>query len=399
MSKHKLTIIVALLSTIGPFTIDTYLPSFPSIEATYHVSRAMLSQSLAVYLLAFAISTLFWGPLSDRIGRKKVVLVAMVLYTLASIGCALAESYSMFLLSRMAQGLAASGTMVIGRLMIRDTFDPQGAQRAMAQVMMLFAIAPAIAPIIGGLLHDFMGWQSVFYFLAAYGLVSTLLVKFLVQETLPVENRQSFHPRHVLRMYMQTLQHPRFLLLTSCIATSFAGFFLYIVGSPIVVFDFLGLGSTSFHWMFVPMVAGMIAGSSLSARLAYRWSQHAIVKLTLSILAVASLLNIAQALYLEVMLLTVMIPLVLYAFGVALGMSVLTVMALDCFPKNRGAASSTQGFSQMMLYACVASLIVPALAAQPLHFALGQAGFMLIAVLCWIGLSFVGADKVSDAAP
>ena len=148
-TRH-LTLIAALLAMIGPFSIDAYLPSFPAIEMEFGVSRTMLSQSLGIYLLAFGISTLFWGPVADRFGRRLVIVVSMALYTLGSIGCALASNFEVFMLLRVAQGLAASGGFIAGRAMIRDAHDAEGAHRAMSQVMLLFALAPAVAPILGG---------------------------------------------------------------------------------------------------------------------------------------------------------------------------------------------------------------------------------------------------------
>ena len=160
--------IAALLAMLGPFTIDTYLPSFPDIEATFHIERAILAQSLGVYLAAFAISTLFWGPLADRIGRRSVIVISVSLYIIASIGCALADSIHSLLFLRVMQGLAASGGLIAGRAMIRDAHDARTAQQAMAQVMLLFALAPAVAPMLGGWLQLHFGWRSVFWFLALF---------------------------------------------------------------------------------------------------------------------------------------------------------------------------------------------------------------------------------------
>ena len=206
---RRLTIVAAMLSMIGPFSIDTYLPSFPDIELAFGVSRAVLSQSIAVYLVAFAFSTLVWGPLADRFGRRLVILASMVLYTLGSIACALAESMEVFLLMRIVQGLAASGGFIASRAMIRDAHDAKSAQHAMAQVMLLFALAPAIAPILGGWLHDQLGWRSVFWFLSIFGSLLVLMGMF-IQETLVEEHRRSIHPSAVLRVYVEALLHKRF---------------------------------------------------------------------------------------------------------------------------------------------------------------------------------------------
>lgn len=371
------------MTMIGPFTIDSYLPSFPDIEAEFNISRALLSQSLSAYLVAFAISTLILGPLADRLGRRHVIFGSLLFYIAASIGCALSTDYNTFLIFRLLQGAAAGGGLVAGRAMIRDVYSPQDAHRAMSRVMMLFAVAPAIAPIIGGWLHDLFGWHSVFYFLAIYASAVFFLVYFYLAETLAPDQRQSFHPIKVARVYGRTLVHPRFLLLVFVVASSFGGMFLYIAGAPTVMFDFLKLDSGDFGLMFVPIVIGLILGSGLSGRLAHRWPIERTVKLALALLVVAALLNVAQSFWITTMISTTVIPLALYACGMGIAMPALTVMTLDCFPNNRGTASALQGFVQMMGNALIASLAVPLLSFQPSYLAMGQLVLLACALLLW----------------
>lgn len=380
--KH-LTLIVALLTMIGPFTIDTYLPSFPAIEAEFAVSRALLSQSLAFYLAAFAISTLVWGPLSDRLGRRAVVVSTLLLYLLASLGCAMAGDYGSFLFFRLLQGVAAGGGLAAGRTMIRDVHSPQDAQRAMSRVMMLFALAPAVAPVIGGWLEDAFGWHSVFYFLALYSALMLVLVLLRIPETLPTSMRQSFHPLSVVRVYGRTLIHRRFQSLVFMLACYFGGMFLYIAGAPTVVFDFLKLGVDDFAVLFVPLVGGLICGAWLSGRLAHRWHVERTITLALTLMTVGAVLNTAQALYLSPLLVTTIIPLVFYTTGIGIAMPAMTVLSLDCFPHNRGAASAVQGFIQMMGNALIASLAVPLLGHRPDWLALGQLSLLVITLLLW----------------
>jgi DHA1 family bicyclomycin/chloramphenicol resistance-like MFS transporter len=380
--KH-LTLIVALLTMIGPFTIDAYLPSFLSIEAEFEVSRALLSQSLAFYLAAFAISTLVWGPLSDRLGRRAVVVLTLVLYLFASLGCALSADYGSFLFFRLLQGVAAGGGMAAGRTMIRDVYSPQDAQRAMSRVMMLFAVAPAVAPIIGGWLEQAFGWHSVFYFLALYSALMLVLILLKVPETLPTSMRQSFHPVKVARVYGQTLVHRRFQSLVFMMACYFGGMFLYIAAAPTVVFDFMKLDVNDFWVLFVPLVSGLILGSWLSGYLSHRWHAERTITLALTLMTVGTVLNAAQALTLSPMMVTTIIPLVFYTTGIGIAMPAMTVMSLDCFPHNRGAASAVQGFVQMMANALIASLVVPILGHRPDGLALGQVSLVVITLLLW----------------
>ncbi len=383
-----------MTTMIGPFTIDTYLPSFPAIEAEFGISRALLSQSLAFYLAAFAISTLILGPLADRLGRRRVILGSLLFYLAASLGCALSDSYGAFLFFRLMQGVAAGGGLAAGRAMIRDVHNPQDAQRAMSQVMMLFAIAPAIAPVIGGWLHDVFGWHSVFYFLALYSGLVFLLMLLLIPETLAPALRQSFHPASVARVYGRTLVHRRFLSLIFIVSCYFGGMFLYIAGAPTVIFDFMKLDSSDFAALFVPMVAGMISGAWLSGRLAHRWPAQRTVKLALGMMALGALLNVAQALWLPAMAVTMIVPLMFYTCGIGIAMPAMTVMSMDCFPQNRGTASALHGFVQMLGNALIASVAVPLLSSQPSHLALGQLALMAIALLLWRYTPAAEADVV-----
>lgn len=385
-SRPFLTVIVAMLSMIGPFTIDTYLPSFPDIEAEFGISRALLSQSLGVYLAAFAVSTLFWGPLADRFGRRRIILSSLFFYLLSSIGCALAQNAESFLLLRTLQGLAASGGFIAGRAMIRDAHDTRAAHRAMSHVMLLFAMAPALAPVLGGWLHDHFGWRSVFWFLTGYSSLMLILI-LCIEETLAQDQRQSVHPMAVLRVYGRTLLHGRFLGLVFSLALSFGGMFLYIAGAPTVIYDFLGLGSDDFGLQFVPMVGGIMLGSLISGRLARARPTHFSIVLGFSLMGLSVLVNLLAASLLTISPLVAIAPLVVYALGMAMAMPAITVLILDCFPHNRGTATATQGFIQMLINAGVASVAVPLLHARWLHFALGQAGFLSLAVILWLVLA------------
>lgn len=389
--KH-LTLIIALLTMIGPFTVATYLPSFPAIEAELGVSRTLLVQSLAIYLAAFAISALFWGPLSDRLGRRTVVLLTLLLYLGASLGCAMATDYTSFLFFRVLQGVAAGGGLAAGRTMIRDVYSPKDAQRAMSRVMMLFGVAPAVAPVIGGWLHHAFGWHSVFFFLALYSALMFVVVFLRVPETLPIGMRQSFHPLHVARIYGQSLVHRRFQSLVFMSACMFGGMFFYVTAGPTVVYDFLQLKESQFAYLFAPMVGGMIFGSWVSGQLAHRWSAERTVMLALFFMIFGSVLNVVQALSLSPQLAISIIPLVFYTIGSGIAMPAMTVLALDCFPKNRGAAAAMQGFVQMMGNALLSSLVVPVLSFQPAWLALGQLSLIAIALLLW---KFLPAQKTN----
>src|SRR4029453_12090621 len=163
--------LLAALSTLGPFSIDAYLPAFAGIQASLNASPLEIQQTLSAYLFAFGLMFLFHGALSDSFGRRPVILVALVVYTIASAGAALAGSAHALILWRAAQGLSVGAGMVVGRAMIRDLYGPEDAQRLMSLVTLFFGLAPAIAPVIGGWLFVGLGWRSIFWFLALAGAI------------------------------------------------------------------------------------------------------------------------------------------------------------------------------------------------------------------------------------
>ena len=393
-SNAWLIITIALLSMVGPFSIDTYLPSFPAIEEEFRINRSLLLHSIGFYLVASAISTLIWGPLSDRAGRRLVILSTLVLYFISSVGSAVSQDYNTFLLFRVLQGISASGGMVAGRAMIRDAHDEHEAHRAMSYVMMLFALAPAIAPVIGGWLHQAFGWRSVFYFLALYAFIIAIMSLRFLPETLSKESRQSFHPVYVAQMYYHTLKNRRFVFFVLTLGSGFAGLFLYIAGSPTIIFNFLGLDSSYFAVQFIPMTSGIIAGSFISAMLSHRLKAKSIVILALAIMMFSSSLNILLMTAAELTTFKVIFPLVLYAVGVALVIPGVTILSLDCFPNNRGTASAVQSFVQVMLSALAASLLVPLLSASPLHYAVAQFVCILLAIVFWLAGNFVKRSRI-----
>src|SRR3954462_5661384 len=178
------------LATLGPFCIDAYLTAVGGIQASLHASTLEIQQTLSAYLFAFGLMFLFHGALSDSFGRRPVIIVALAVYTLASVGGALAQTVHGLILARIAQGLSVGAGMVVGRAMIRDLFSAEDAQRLMSLVTLFFGLAPAIAPIIGGWLFVALGWRAVFWFLAAVGLVLVVVGWRFLPETLAESGRQ-----------------------------------------------------------------------------------------------------------------------------------------------------------------------------------------------------------------
>ncbi len=381
-----LIVVVALIGMLAPFSIDTYLPSFRAIEQELVISRALLLQTLSVYLIAFALATLVWGPLVDKWGRRPIILLSLSGYLAASLWIALANSYDALFIGRAMQGLMVAGGTVASRAMIRDYFHGAEAQKAMALMMMLFVIAPAIAPIIGGWLEVHFGWRAVFYFLAAYALVVVALFYARIGETQNVEHKQSIHPLKLAKSYWHSLRHPHFVRLVAAQGLLTGGFFVYVAGSASLIFDHLQMDEQDFWRFFVPVVSGIFLGSMLIHRLSHKFSAPNLINAALTIAGFGVLLNLAAEQWADVNAWWVITPIVLYALGYSMTNPGLSLLAFDCLPTKRGMASSLQAFMQMGTAAVVTALVVPLVEENLLHMALANAALFSIAVLLWLSV-------------
>ena len=379
-----LAVILAALAMIGPFTIDTYLPSFPHIGAEFAATPAQLQQTLSLYLFTLALMTLFHGTLSDSFGRRPVILASLAVYALASIGCAMAASLPQLLLWRALQGLSAGAGIIVGRAIIRDSLEGHAAQRLMSLVTMIFSIAPAIAPVIGGWLQGAIGWRAIFWFLTLYALLLIAGTVRWLPETHPLAERQPFHAGPLLRNYRRLGSDRRLVLLCVMIAFNFSGFFLYIVSAPAVIYGLLGMTEKDFAWLFVPGIGGVMIGAFFSGRLASRITPRRSVSIGFMIMCAAAVFNIAYCAMLPPALPWTVLPVMMYTVGMALAMPSATLLTLELFPKLRGMTSSLQGFAHSLFAALTAGLVSPLVSGQALTLALAMAALMLMGWLAWI---------------
>ena len=377
-APRGIAILLASLSALGPFSIDAYLPSLPEIGRNLGATQIEVQQTLSIYLLSFALMTLWHGALADRFGRRRVILIAVALFGLASAGCAIATSIEQLWFWRAMQGITAGAGIVISRAIVRDLFDGPAAQRLMSQITMMFAIAPAIAPLIGGWLHTYFGWRSVFIFLVLSTAALWLACWKLLPETLAPEKRQSLHPAYLGKTYWKVLTSPPFLLACSALSLNFAGFFVYVLSAPVFLMTHLGVPETGFLWLFGPAMGGLVLGSWLSGRLAGKLSPGRTIVLGYLAMGSAALYNLALNLAVPPGLPWSVTPLFIYTAGMSLAMPNLTLLALDPFPAQRGLAASCQTFFQSGFNSIAAALIAPLIWGSPLTLALGMAGLLTL---------------------
>jgi DHA1 family bicyclomycin/chloramphenicol resistance-like MFS transporter len=384
LAMPVLAAILAGLAMIGPFTIDTYLPSFPAIGRDLGATPAELQQTLSVYFLTFAIMTLFHGTVSDSFGRRPVILVSLVVYILASLGCASARDFGQLLSFRVLQGTSAGAGMVVGRAVIRDSFEGHAAQRLMSLVTMIFGLAPAIAPVVGGWLQSAFGWQAVFLFLAAYGLLLLAVCWFHLPETHPAQARQRFEPLPLAQTYWKLGRSRPLLLLCVGVGLNFAGFFIYIVSAPAFVYDILGLNEKQFAWLFLPGIIGVMLGAFISGRAAGNLTPQRTISIAYGVMFLAAALNLAYSALAAPALPWSVLPIMIYTVGMALAMPSLTLLALEIFPRHRGGTASLQGFLHSFLSSVSAGIVSPLVSQSAITLALAMTGLLSLGCLSWI---------------
>lgn len=383
MNPLKLTLLLAMFTMLGALGIDTYLPSFHAIAEEFSVNAAVVQQTLSVYAFGLAAMMLFYGTLSDAIGRRRVMLFTVAGYGLVSLLAALSPSIESLIALRGVQGLMAGAGMVVSRAMVQDRYHGAQAQRMMAMIMMVFGVAPALAPILGGWLQLHGGWRASFVFLALFSLLLLALAWRGLPETLDVSQRTPLAWRQIAHNYFTALRHRpyrRMLLAIGLMGSSLA---IYIASAAEFIITLLGRDETGFGWLFIPLVGGSMLGSlacsTLATRLSARWQK----RIGFTLLALACGVNLAYNALFTASLPWAVVPIALHTFAWSLINPLLVLQALGFFPTMRGLASSLQGFVQMMLFAIITSVLVPLLFHSALWLALGHAALTVSGLLLW----------------
>lgn len=382
--------VLAGLGMVGPFSIDTVFPAFTGIERDFAITPVATQQLLSVYLVSFAALSLWHGPISDAVGRRPVVLAGTVAYTLASIGCALAPTFELLLLLRAVQGMSAGAGQIVSRAMVRDLYEGPQAQRVMSHIAMIFAVAPAVAPVVGGLLLLVADWRGIFIALAGYGVLLVIAVAVVLPETNPAQQRSPLRAALVVGSLWSIARSRDGQVLAVALTLTFAGMFAYISSAPLFIFGALGLGERDFWILFTPLIGGMVVGSWLGGRVAHRSSRARICAAGFALSVAGGLGNavIGTLLALDPTVprlpwAVLMLPVI--TAGAALSMPIITLAMLDRFPDQRGAAASVQLFVSLLVNAVVAGAVAPVLGADTRWLAIGALVSTIGGALAWRG--------------
>jgi MFS transporter, DHA1 family, multidrug resistance protein len=346
-----LLLMLALLASITPFGIDLYLSAFPRMAGDLHTSATMVQLTLTMFLLGLAGGQLGFGPVSDRVGRRGPLLVGSAVFIVAGVVAALAPTITVLLVARLAQGVGAAAGMVLGRAIIADAETGRAAARAFGTMMLVSNLAPVIAPFVGSLLIDQLGWRGVLLVLAGLAVAMLLGSASIVRESLPPERRDAS-----ARSGLRALADRSYLSPAAVFVLSFGVLMAYISASPFLYQTLIGVGAVAYGLLFALNALGLVAGSAISTRCLRTGEPRRILATWLAVLLLASLtLLVMTLLPIPPAWLPVPIFVAVSAVGALLGPA--TGAALDAVPHAIGTGSAVLGCAQFGLAAAVSPLV------------------------------------------
>jgi DHA1 family bicyclomycin/chloramphenicol resistance-like MFS transporter len=287
--RRRLYLLLGALIAFPSLSIDMYLPAFPSIQADFATDAGSVQRTLAVFSIGFAIGQLFFGPLSDRMGRRRPLIAGIMLYIIGTLGILLAPSIGIFALGRIVQALGGCAAALIGRAMVRDLFPEREAARVFSLLMLIMGVAPILAPLIGGQLLKLFGWRGIFVLLAVFATLSLAAVIVSLGETLPPARRETRGLCSVFTVYRDLLADRRFTGYVLAMACASAGMFAYITGSPFVFIRLHGVSPQLYGFLFGGNALGLIGGSQINRRLLKRLSDTTLLKRALGVAAIGGI--------------------------------------------------------------------------------------------------------------
>lgn len=355
--SFSVAVLLTALVAFGPVSTDLYLPSLPDMTRAFDTSVAMVQLTLSVFAAGFACGMLVYGPLSDRFGRRPLLIGGAALYVAASVVCMVAPSIEALLIGRFLQAVGACAGPVIARAVVRDVYDRTEAARMLSYMASAMALAPAVAPMIGGALHAAFGWRSNFVALTVFGVGATVATWAMLRETNAHPDPLATRPSRLAANFGHLLRSRVFMGHTLCVALGFGGLFSFISGSSFVVIDVLGVDPKYFGFAFMAVVIGYITGAFGGGRLTGRFGIERMLGFGSIVAAVAGLAAAGLAWAGVETVVAVILPVSVYFFGTAVLMPNGTAGAISPFPRMAGTASSLLGFLQMGAGALIGWLV------------------------------------------
>jgi DHA1 family bicyclomycin/chloramphenicol resistance-like MFS transporter len=352
-----LTALLAALSAIGPLTTDMYLPSLPDIARSLDASTAQTQLTISAYLIGFAIGQIIYGPVSDRHGRKPVVLGAITLYCAASLACALSVSIQMLIVARAFQALGGCGGIVLARAMVRDLYSGSRAGRELSLIAAVMALAPVLAPIVGGIVQTGFGWRVVFLVLVAVAILGIAVVWLRLPETLTHRAAEPISIGSIVRSYRIVAGSGAYLAYVGLATMCYAGLFVWISGASFVLQSLYGLSPVAFGFVFALASGGYLTGSTTAARLVRRIGIDGLIGVGSVVMAIGGVGMLIDVLLGVNSVIALVLLMAVYLAGMGMVLPQSFAGALTPFPERAGAASSLLGFVQQCLAAAFGAIV------------------------------------------
>ena len=387
--SYRLALILGALTAMGPLAIDMYLPALPAIARDLGAPEASVQVSLAVYFAGIAIGQVFYGPASDRLGRKPILYVGLAVFIVACVGCAFVRRVEALIAFRFVQALGGCAPLVIPRAVVRDYFDERGSVRMLSMLTLVMGLAPILAPSIGGQLLVTFGWRSIFWLLAGYGAVWLVAVALFLPESLPPEARTRRPIGAILGTYLALLRDRAYMGYVLTGGFVFAGLLTYISGSPFVFIELFGVAPERYGLYFGSNAIGLIAASQVNRYWAARAGPRHVIALVLPMAVVAGIALVVNAWTGFGGFFGILLP--LFCFIACHGFTFPNTTALAMAPHGRvaGSASALLGTVQFLVGAAAGTLVGALGNGTPVPFA-------AIIAVCAVGALVTSLKMGSD---
>ncbi|MEG5634438.1 Bcr/CflA family multidrug efflux MFS transporter [Enterobacter bugandensis] len=355
-SSFKIVFILGLLAMLMPLSIDMYLPALPVISAQFGVPAGSAQMTLSTYILGFALGQLLYGPMTDSLGRKPVILGGTLVFAAAAVACALAQSIDQLIIMRFLHGLAAAAASVVINALMRDIYPKEEFSRMMSFVMLVTTIAPLVAPMAGGAVLVWFSWHAIFWILALAALLASAMIFFFIDETLPVERRQKFHIRTTIGNFASLFRHKRVLSYMLASGFSFAGMFSFLSAGPFVYIELNHVSPQHFGYYFALNIVFLFVLTIINSRFVRRVGALNMFRAGLWIQFVMAVWLVVSA-FLDVGFWALVIGVAAFVGCVSMISSNAMAVILDEFPHMAGTASSLAGTFRFGIGAIVGALL------------------------------------------
>lgn len=388
ISRKKLIFILGLLSMLMPLSIDMYLPSFLAIAHDFNVEQGMVQLTLSSYVIGFAFGQLFYGPMTDSLGRKPVIICGVIVFALAAAGCALSQSIEMLIFMRLLHGLAAASASVVISALMRDIFQKEEFSRMMSFVTLVMTVAPLMAPIVGGWLLIWFSWHATFWVLAAAAVLSVILVKTSIPETLAKEKRQKFHIGTTLQNFGSLFRHRQVICYMLASAFSFAGMFSFLTSGPFVYMQLNGVKEENFGYYFALNIVFLFIMTTINSRNVRKRGVNNMMKFGLIVQTTMSVV-LLLIVFFQLDFIFLVIAVAGYVGCISMISSNAMAMILEGFPYIAGTAASLAGTLRFGIGAFVGMILskMPAVSAWPMISSMFICVFISVCLYAYAGKS------------